>query len=88
MKMLQAGEDRMTESVEERLESGGADEVLGECTADQSTLFEDAPSRMPRVAQSFHFKVELLVPVSWDGSRLEAILQAQVAQHPLERQLR
>ena len=39
--MLEVGEDRAVVRVEERGESAGADEVLGECTAHPSVLSED-----------------------------------------------
>ena len=40
-KILQAGEERLAEHDEERLETGGADEVLSKSAADQSVPAED-----------------------------------------------
>ena len=55
--MLQVGEDRRAEGVEEPLESGGADEVLGVCTADPSTFTENETTRTLRVAETFHLEI-------------------------------
>ena len=86
--MLQVGEDRFAESVDECFESGGADEVLGEYTADPSALSPDEATRTLRIAETLcSVVVDLVVPSSRDGPRLDHILQAQVAQYLLERQL-
>ena len=50
--MLQVGEDRFAESVDECFESGGADEVLGEYTADPSALSPDEATRTLRIAET------------------------------------
>src|SRR5699024_7038112 len=85
----QVGEDRWAERVAERRESGGHDEVLGECTADPPTLSEDEATRTPREAESLHLEdVDQVVPSARDGSGLQTVLEAQVAEHLLERQLR
>ena len=61
--MLEVGEDRAAERVEEGDELRGADEVLGECTVDQSKLSQDEASRTLRVAESVHLEsVDLVVP--------------------------
>ena len=49
--MLQVGEDRLAERVEERGESGGADEVLGEWPAGPPALLKDAISLALRKAE-------------------------------------
>ena len=80
--------ERMAEGVEERGESGGADEVLGECFANPTALSYEAVNRTPRIAEALHWEaVDLVVPSPWDGSGLQAILEVQVAEHLLERQL-
>ena len=62
---LQVGENRSAERVEERLESGGADEVLSACTADPPTLSPDEPTRTLRIAQTLHsVVVDLYVAAS------------------------
>ena len=42
--VLQGGEDRFVERVEEALKSGGADETLGEWSANPAALSPDAPN--------------------------------------------
>ena len=80
--MLEAGEDRLAEGIEERGQSGGADEVLGECPAHQAALSQHAPNWTVRVAEDLHTAVkDLLVAASGDGAHLKAISQAQVAEH-------
>ena len=46
--MLQVGEDRLAEGVEERGESCGADKIVGERTADQSVLSQDEATRIKK----------------------------------------
>ena len=54
-----------------------------------TALFPDEVTRILGIAETFHFEaVDLVVPPAGNGPRLEAILEAQVAQHLLERQLR
>ena len=85
-KMLEVGEDRLSEGVEERGESGRADEVLGECPTDPSTLFTDEPHRLVRKAETLHSAVgDLLVAASGDGSQPETVLQTQVVKYLQER---
>ena len=52
--MLEVGEDRAAERVEERGKSGGSNEVLGKCTAHPSTLSIDEATRALRVEESLH----------------------------------
>ena len=87
--MFQVGEDRRTEIVEEQLRPGRVDEVLSKCAADPATLSVDEFDRKRRKAEALHSKaVDHRVPSPRDGPRLDAVLEAQVAQHLLERQLR
>ena len=50
--MLQVGEDRLAERVEEALESGGADVVLSEFIADQSALSTNETTLKIRIEQT------------------------------------
>ena len=63
--MLQVGEDRLMERVEEQGESGGAGEVAGECTADESVFSHDEATGMLRNAETLHSEVvDPVVPAS------------------------
>ena len=86
--MLEIGEDRLAERAEE-LEFGRADEVLLEHPADPFSLFKDAISLMLRKAEALYFQaVDRLVPSARDGLAVYALLQTQVVEDQLKRQLR
>ena len=83
--MLQVGQDRLAECAGERLESRWANEV----PSDDSAAFEDELIRFLRVAETLHLEaVDLMVPPPRNGPQFQPVLQTQVAQHLLERQLR